>query len=67
MSIQDQEVFLSNIHPFELLSPSQMSLCLEHMDIAYYPKDTVLISPNKIPNTFFIIIKGSLNTTKKTT
>ncbi len=60
MSIQDQEVFLSNIHPFELLSPSQMSLCLEHMDIAYYPKDTVLISPNKIPNTFFIIIKGSV-------
>lgn len=60
MSIQDQEVFLSNIHPFELLSPSQMSLCLEHMDIAYYPKDTVLISPNKIPDTFFIIIKGSV-------
>lgn len=60
MSIQDQEVFLSNIHPFELLSPSQMAKCLEHMDIAYYPKGTVLISPNSIPKSFFIIIKGSV-------
>ena len=60
MSIQDQEVFLSNIHPFGHLSPSQMSMCLQHMDIAYYPKDTILISPNNIPNTFFIIIKGSV-------
>ncbi|WP_258237413.1 hypothetical protein [Arcobacter sp. AHV-9/2010] len=53
MSIQDQEVFLSKIHPFEVLSPSQMAKCLEHMDIAYYPKGTVLISPNNIPNHFF--------------
>ena len=60
MSIQDQEVFLSNIHPFGHLSPSQMSMCLQHMDIAYYPKDTILISQNNIPNTFFIIIKGSV-------
>ena len=60
MSIQDQEVFLSNIHPFGHLSPSQMSMCLQHMDIAYYPKDTILISPSNIPNTFFIIIKGSV-------
>ncbi len=35
-------------------------MCLQHMDIAYYPKDTILISPNNIPNTFFIIIKGSV-------
>ena len=60
MSIQDQEIFLSNIHPFGHLTPSQMSMCLQHMDIAYYPKDTILISPNNIPNTFFIIIKGSV-------
>ncbi|QKF72845.1 cAMP-binding nucleotidyltransferase (CBS domain) [Aliarcobacter faecis] len=60
MSIQDQETFLSNIHPFGHLTPSQMSMCLQHMDIAYYPKDTILISPNNIPNTFFIIIKGSV-------
>ncbi|MDD3009042.1 MAG: putative nucleotidyltransferase substrate binding domain-containing protein [Arcobacter sp.] len=60
MSIQDQESFLSNIHPFQVLTPGQMSLCIQHMDIAYYPKDTVLISPEKIPNHFFIIIKGSV-------
>ena len=60
MSIQDQEIFLSKIHPFGHLSPSQMSMCLQHMDIAYYPKDTILISPENIPNTFFIIIKGSV-------
>ncbi|OCL92266.1 DUF294 nucleotidyltransferase-like domain-containing protein [Aliarcobacter thereius] len=60
MSIQDQEVFLSKIHPFELLSPSQMARCLESMDIAYYPKGTVLISPDNIPKSFFIIIKGSV-------
>jgi CBS domain-containing protein len=60
MSIQDQEAFLSNIHPFQVLTPGQMSLCIQHMDIAYYPKDTVLISPEKIPNHFFIIIKGAV-------
>lgn len=60
MSIQDQESFLSKIHPFEVLSPSQMAMCIQHMDIAYYPKDTILISPEKIPNYFFIIIKGSV-------
>lgn len=60
MSIQDQEAFLSNIHPFQVLTPGQMSLCIQHMDIAYYPKDTILISPEKIPNHFFIIIKGAV-------
>ncbi|RBQ29540.1 DUF294 nucleotidyltransferase-like domain-containing protein [Aliarcobacter vitoriensis] len=60
MSIQDQESFLSKIHPFEVLSPSQMAMCVQHMDIAYYPKDTILIAPEKIPNYFFIIIKGSV-------
>ncbi|WP_419678240.1 DUF294 nucleotidyltransferase-like domain-containing protein [Aliarcobacter lanthieri] len=60
MSIQDQESFLSKIHPFEVLTPSQMAMCVQHMDIAYYPKDTILISPEKIPEHFFIIIKGSV-------
>jgi len=60
MSIQDQESFLSKIHPFEVLTPSQMATCVQHMDIAYYPKDTVLISLDKIPEHFFIIIKGSV-------
>ena len=38
MSIQDQESFLSNIHPFEVLTPSQMAMCIQHMDIAIIQK-----------------------------
>ncbi|MGA1931900.1 DUF294 nucleotidyltransferase-like domain-containing protein [Arcobacter sp. YIC-464] len=60
MSLRDQEAFLSKIHPFEVLSQEQLDTCIKHMDIAYYPKDSVLISPEKIPNYFFIIIKGTV-------
>ena len=60
MSIQDQKTFLSNIHPFEVLTPIEMEMCIKHMDIAYYPKNSILICPDKIPNYFFIIIKGSV-------
>ena len=60
MSLQDQEAFLSNIHPFEVLDENQINNCIKHMDIAYYPKDSTLISPEKISDHFFIIIKGSV-------
>lgn len=60
MSIQDQKTFLSNIHPFQVLTPQEMETCIKHMDIAYYPKNSILINPEKIPNYFFIIIKGSV-------
>jgi CBS domain-containing protein len=58
MSLRDQQSFLSNIHPFEELTQAQMDVCIRHMDIAYYPKDTILLSPEKIHDHFFIIIKG---------
>ena len=58
MSLRDQKSFLSNIHPFELLTDEQMDKCIRHMDIAYYAKGEVLISPEQIPNNFFVIIKG---------
>lgn len=61
MSLRDQESFLSNIHPFEVLTQEQMNLCINHMDIAYYPKNTTIVSPEKIPNHFFIIIKGTVH------
>ncbi len=61
MSLRDQKSFLSNIHPFELLKAGQMDRCIKHMDIAYYPKDKILITPEKIPNHFFVIIKGSVH------
>jgi len=60
MSLRDQEAFLSNIHPFEVLNKNQINNCIKHMDIAYYPKNSILISPSKISSHFFIIIKGSV-------
>jgi len=60
MSIRDQQTFLSNIHPFQVLTQEQMDMCIKHMDIAYYPKDSILITQEKIPNYFFIIIKGAV-------
>ena len=60
MSLRDQEDFLSNIHPFEVLDENQINNCIKHMDIAYYPKDSTLICPSKISNHFFIVIKGSV-------
>ncbi len=60
MSLQDQEAFLSNIHPFEALTQDEMEMCINHLDLAYYPKDSVLISPEKLSEHFFIIIKGSV-------
>ena len=60
MSLQDQGTFLSNIPPFQALTDEQMDFCIKHMDIAYYPKDSVLITPEKISDHFFIIIKGAV-------
>ena len=35
-----------------------MDVCIRHMDIAYYAKDAIVLSPEKIHDHFFIIIKG---------
>ncbi len=61
MSLRDQETFLSNIHPFEVLTEEQMNLCINSMDIAYYPKDTTILSPEKNSTHYFIIIKGTIH------
>ncbi len=61
MSLRDQQAFLSKIHPFEVLNEKQMDICINNMDIAYYPKDTTLINPENISNYFFVIIKGSVH------
>ncbi|MDY0116705.1 MAG: putative nucleotidyltransferase substrate binding domain-containing protein [Sulfurimonadaceae bacterium] len=61
MSILDQRQLIESIHPFELLSTSTLDALMQKIDIAYYPKDTLLIS-QKIPaSAFTIIIKGSVN------
>lgn len=61
MSIHDQEIFIKEIHPFEKLTQYELDTAFKNMDIAYYPKETILISPEKISDHFFIIIKGEVN------
>ncbi|MDD2790026.1 MAG: putative nucleotidyltransferase substrate binding domain-containing protein [Sulfurimonas sp.] len=61
MSILDQRKLIESIHPFELLSPTTLDNLMQKIDIAYYPKETLLISKNLPSIAFYIIIKGSVN------
>ena len=61
MSILDQKKLIESIHPFELLSSKELSNLMAKIDIAYYTKDTLLISKNLPSIAFYIIIKGSVN------
>lgn len=61
MSIFDQKQLLASIHPFDLLSERAQERLIEQMDIAYYPKETVLITPSVEAVSLYIIIKGSVN------
>ncbi|QOY54034.1 cyclic nucleotide-binding domain-containing protein [Candidatus Sulfurimonas marisnigri] len=60
MSILDQRKLIESIHPFELLSSTTLDNLMKKIDIAYYPKDTLLISKNLPSIAFYIIIKGSV-------
>ena len=60
MSILDQRKLIESIHPFELLSATTLDNLMKKIDIAYYPKDTLLISKNLPSIAFYIIIKGSV-------
>ncbi|MFA6138615.1 MAG: putative nucleotidyltransferase substrate binding domain-containing protein [Sulfurimonas sp.] len=60
MSILDQRKLIESIHPFELLSSLTLDNLMKKIDIAYYPKDTLLISENLTSIAFYIIIKGSV-------
>lgn len=61
MSILDQKKLIESIHPFELLSSTELDNLMKKIDIAYYPKETVLISKNLPSIAFYIIIKGSVS------
>lgn len=61
MSILDQRKLIESIHPFELLSSNELDNLMAKIDIAYYPKDTLLIAKNLPSIAFYIIIKGSVN------
>jgi CBS domain-containing protein len=60
MSIFDQKQLLASMHPFDLLSPRVIDNLMSNMDIAYYPRDTVLIAPSVAAECLYIIIKGSV-------
>jgi CBS domain-containing protein len=61
MSRLDQRELISSIHPFELLSSSELEQVMGSMDIAYYPKETLLISSSISTTALYIIIKGTVN------
>ena len=61
MSILDQRKLIESIHPFELLSSNELDSLMKKIDIAYYPKETLLISKSLPSIAFYIIIKGSVN------
>lgn len=58
MSVIDQKQFLASIHPFDTLTPRQMEHIIGVMDIAYYPQNEILITPQKLSDRLFLIIKG---------
>jgi CBS domain-containing protein len=61
MSLHSQETFIKEIHPFDKLSHEQLSKVFKSTDIAYYPQKTILISPEQVSDSFFIIIKGEVS------
>lgn len=63
MSLFDQKALLMSIHPFDLLGERMIEKLMTQMDIAYYPKETVLIAPRVRAESLTIIIKGIVNET----
>ena len=61
MSIYDQQQLLASVHPFDVLSKGVIAQLSSEMDIAYYPKETVLISPVIGSEHLYIIIKGCVH------
>ena len=60
MSILDQRKLIKSIHPFDLLEEKDIDTLMGKIDIAYYTKDTLLISKTLPSIAFYIIIKGSV-------
>lgn len=63
MSLFDQKTLLTSIHPFDLLGERMIEKLMTQMDIAYYPKETVLIAPRVRAESLYIVIKGIVNET----
>ena len=58
MSTLDIAQFLSSISPFHLLKSYQLEKLINQCDIAYYPKDAIILEPTSANEHFFIIAKG---------
>lgn len=63
MSLFDQKALLMSIHPFDLLGERMIEKLMTQMDIAYYPKETILVAPRVRAQSLTIIIKGIVNET----
>lgn len=60
MGMYDLEAFLRAIHPFSLLTKQEIARVLASMNIAYYKKETLLLSPIKPAEVLYIVIKGEV-------
>ncbi|MEN8717661.1 MAG: putative nucleotidyltransferase substrate binding domain-containing protein [Sulfurovum sp.] len=58
MSVHEQKAFLTSIHPFEYLTPSQLDYLVENMDITYYQKDTLIQKNKDKPTHLYFVLKG---------
>ncbi len=61
MSKLDQKELISSIHPFDMLSDAELEKVMGAMDIAYYPKETTLISASLEAEVLYIVIKGTVS------
>ncbi len=61
MSILDQKQLIASIHPFGQLSSRELDALMKKIDIAYYTKDTLLISKDIESIAFYIVIKGTVH------
>lgn len=60
MSMYDLEAFLRSIYPFGLLSKKEMSGVIASVNIAYYKKETLLLSPSLNAEFLYVVIKGEV-------
>ena len=58
MSILEQKTFLSSIHPFENLIPSQLDRFVENIDIVYFKENEIVQAQGTTPTHLFFVLKG---------
>jgi len=51
---------LKTYPPFTILNKKEYDCIEKDAQIAYYPNDTLLLRKDEIPQTFFVVIKGTV-------